>query len=150
VAHLGECEVTVLVDPCDYRFLYVDVGTDRPLVVLTEQWVNHDSPAYTFGEYKRLNAETQRLDPMHLDAQKFRRDLLERSAQAEAPKNRRRSAERNHVTAHKSRQHAAMQRAVERPLPTVPFLDTLEHKEGFSFDALSSLEVLDRKSGGKR
>lgn len=150
VRQVGESEVSVMNDPTDYRFLYVDLGGHRPLVVLTEEWVTEDSPAHTLVEYKRIKSDLRKSTSRHPSAQKFQKDLLERSAQAEAPRKRKTQAERNKETTLKNRQHAAVQRAVDSPLPKTTPPEFFESKDAFSFDAVPALEVLDRKSGGKR
>ena len=150
VSQFGEIEISVLNDPADYRFIYVEVGPDRPLVVLTEEWVKDDSPAYTLAEYKRIKSDLKKSASTHPVLTQFNKDLLERSAQADTPRKRKTTAARNKETTLKNRQHAAVQRAVDNPLPKPPPQDSFEPKEAFSFDAIPSLDVLDRKSGGKR
>ena len=149
VKHAGENSVTVLSDPKDYRFLYVDMGAGRPLVTLTEQWVQEDSPAYTFGEYKRLKAEREQATPASADVSQFRRDLLERAAQADAPTRRRKPAERNRDTTLKARQSAAIRRAADKPLPKKAAPEISLFNDSFNFDSLPSLELVDRNAGSK-
>ncbi len=145
-------EVTVLTDPADYRFLFVEIDANKPLVVLTHHDAASDSPAYSMGEYKQIEAEQVRTKPKHEHSTQFIRDIATRSMQAPPTgrKRKSRSAEQNRDTTQKARESAAIRRAIENPLPPTQYPGYSSSSASISFEELPALDVLDRHSGGKR
>lgn len=150
IRRFGEARVTVLVDPQDYRCVYVEVGPDESLVPLVEEDVNEYSPAYSVDEYKRLLANAKAGATEHPAKAQFRNELHQRSAM---PAPAKKSTTRNRVTNQKSRQAQAVQRAIEKPLPAdvVSSLDSVSQSaDSWVLEDLESLKVFDRRDGSER
>lgn len=147
----GERELAFLVNPDDYRFIYVNEGDERPLVALKEEFVTDSTPAYSFAQRAlQLKEERESLVEAQQKSQ-FRRDVQEASAQRgsrTAPK-KPSKAEANRAVVHKAREAQAVQRAIDVPVKSnvVSATGTTQTEVGDSFANVSPLTILDRKSG---
>lgn len=150
IQRLGETDVTVLVDPEDYRFLYVLEDPSKPMVRLNEEFVNELSPAYSLQQYKQKLKEDKDAEVEHPDAVKFRRDIQSESLASQPVLPTRKSTLVNRETTRKAREARARQQAIEKPfVPDVA--SKAEAKESdWAFDEVGTLPVLDRRDGKVR
>lgn len=159
IGAFGEVEVQVLVDPDDFRYVYVVDRDGRTLVPLINDSTSEITPAYSFDEAAALLQEASD-DGVNVASEALRRDVLNRSVE-KAPKGRKvPSGERTRgvratvskETAKLARRHEAVKRSAENPLP--PRLPSLGHPPlGSSEDDWANvqpLEVFDRRTGEAR
>lgn len=147
----GEGELAFLVNPDDYRFIYVNEGDERPLVVLKEEFVTDSMPAYSFAQ-RALQLKEERGSQVEApQRRKFRKDVQDASVQQSIRPARKKpsKAEANRAVAQKAREAQAVQRAINVPVKSngVPATGTTYTEIGDSFANVSPLTVLDRKSG---
>ena len=116
IEQFGEVEVDVLVDPDDFRFVYVPVGPNAELVPLKNKVVNNETPAYSFAIAKEMFKDIKDPPPPPESVQ-FDRDLLARSATPQlptAPKRKGKRAESQETT-RQAKEAAARERAASGP-----------------------------------
>lgn len=148
----GETLVNILIDPDDYRLIYVDEGAGLPLVPLIEEHATDTTPAYSFSQMHIALKEQSDAITEDPKKTKFRNDVHERSAESigKSTKRKPKTAERNRIVADSVKKSKALQRAAEKPLNsgiqqstslTVPTL------AAFSFDDVPAMPLLNRVSG---
>lgn len=149
----GERQVKVLANPDDFRQVFVDDGDDRPLVPLTEEFVDESTPAYSFRDAEQLRKAPKEPSPGADTRQKFRDDVQARSIESTPARARKKTkAERNKDVADRSRADQAVRRAAAAPLSTTvlqppagaPATPTVE------IDDVAPLPVRSRSSGEVR
>jgi putative transposase len=152
VNRVGEVEVNVLADPEDYRFIYVEMGPEEPLLELTEEYVDESSPAYSMDYYKRRLAEKRAEVVEHDDARQFRSETQAISVRVKKPVVRKSTSRNREATAsHKESQ--AHKRAAENPAKSrkpvggTPVGEAAPDVPAFSFDAIPAMPVYDHKTG---
>jgi putative transposase len=147
----GEVPLDVYVNPDDYRQIYVDDGPDRPLVALTEEFVNTTSPAYSFTRVKELLKEAKPANIESPEKTAFRRDVHARSIESTGKPTSKKpgKAERNRATSNRAKDSAAIRRAADNPLPPRSDMSSATHTgpEQASFDDVPPLAVLNRIDG---
>lgn len=154
---LGETEVKVLVDPDDYRQVFVDLGDDGPLIPLTEEHVDDTTPAYSLSQAIARRSEQT---PDEEDEEKRRQSRLEKhkfvtESRALTRRPRKSKVQRNREVADKTKEDHAIKTASIKPLQThSPAFDSdLPTEESVSYDAyddVAPLPVLNRRDGGAR
>lgn len=149
---LGEQLVEVLVDPDDYRQVFVEVGEDLPPVALTEQFVDESTPAHTFARAKELPKRAEgEVEAASVQAREtFERDVAAAGAasQGAASAKRKSKAQMNRDVKAKAKDRQAVQRAVAQPL-AAPAVSPQEAPPPASidFDAVPALPVHSRRNG---
>ncbi|WP_446325866.1 hypothetical protein ACRHQ6_27345 [Burkholderia pseudomallei] len=150
----GEVLLDIYANPDDYRQIYVDDGPDRPLVVLTEQFVNETSPAYSFVRVKELLKEAKPGEQESPEKAAFRSAVHARSIESTGKPASKKpgKAERNRATSNRVKDSAAIRRAAENPIPARSDMSRANHPEPEqgSFDDVPSLTVLNRIDGEKQ
>ena len=150
----GENTVKVLVNPDDYRQIFVCDGQDRPLVPLTEQYVDETTPAHTFNEIKNLRAMKRASNEGEDEAKRFRQEVRKFALSNPGKttgKKKGRSMMNQEVTG-AIKQASAVRRAADAPLLGFP-VDSIDNDDSpfleaeTSFDELAALPVYDRMSG---
>lgn len=146
----GEERVTVLVDPEDFRRVYVQDGPEAELVELVNADVDETTPAYPFslgneavGKGSKTVDET---DQAAIDG--FRRDKFVASTEPgkKPAKKSTKAVTQSRQTARVAKHDAAVHRAVQNPLPTV--ITDAEDAAGFiAFEEAPVLPVLNRNTG---
>lgn len=120
----GETEVQVLVDPDDFRMVYVVDRDGRSLVPLRNAEAPPGTPAHSFDEATNLLKEASP-NGVPSTSSAFRRDVFLRSAGIGAPpekssrtsKKAAKGQSASQETTKRARRHDAVQRAAEKPLP---------------------------------
>lgn len=118
IKRFGETLVTVLVDPDDFRTVWVLDGEE--LIPLTNIDTDETTPAYTFQEAKAMLKEAGLQGDEREEVQNFRRDLFARSSLKSAKQVKEESrgaAEESKAVAQQSRKNEALERARENPRP---------------------------------
>ncbi|CAJ3214738.1 DDE-type integrase/transposase/recombinase [Burkholderia pseudomallei] len=150
----GEVLLDIYVNPDDYRQIYVDDGPDRPLVALTEQFVNATSPAYSFARVKELLREAKPGENESPEKAAFRGAVHARSIESTGKPVSKNpgKAERNRATSNRAKDSAAIRRAAANPIPPGSDSSSANHAgpEPASFDDVPSLAVLNRQNGEKQ
>jgi putative transposase len=153
IALFGEQLVEVLVDPDDYRQIFVEVGGDLPPISLTEEFVDESSPAHNLARAKELFR--QREGDKDLAGpparEKFEWDVAVAGAAAQGAASARRKskAQKNREVKTKAKDSQAVQRAVAQPLAAAATAvgDELRRPANIDFDAVDALPVRSRRSG---
>lgn len=160
ISQFGETEVKVLIDPDDFRWVYVVDKNERTLVPLVNNHAVETTPAYSFDEADALFKERLASSSPSEAAEALRRDVLTQSAER-ATKGRKgktggsapnTKSSRSKETTRKARLQAAVQRSTDKPLPpTVPHLGhpPLGSEED-DWANVSALQVFDRRTGEVR
>lgn len=150
----GENPVEILVDPDDYRQIYVELDGELPPVALTEEFVDDTSPAYSFVRAKELFKSVAPDDggPGAQAREKVERDVAAAGAksQAAASANRKKSkAERNREVKTKANDRLALQKAVEQPLAAAESMPpaAAQPQPAINFDDVPALPVRSRRNG---
>lgn len=116
---LGETEVTVLVNPDDFRRVCVPVGDDFRLVELINKDVDERTPAYSFKAADELLKRIAEEQKNKNDTSRERRDIFKTQIPASstltAPTRATKATSRE--TVRKTKEHAAIHRAAQAPLP---------------------------------
>ena len=156
IAKYGESTVKVLVDPDDFRQVFVYDEEDLPLVPLTEVGADETSPGYTVSEVKEMRRQQRENAQANDEPAKFRGDLYERSvgSKAKASDKKRSRPARNREVAGAAKKSVALERAHAQPLMTVRRVSTgsdhlAPEEPDFAFDDISTLSVLNRVDGGE-
>ena len=126
---LGETEMSVLVDPEDFRFVWVPVGDQMDLIQLVNKHVDDKTPAHSYKAAKQIRNELPREDAELAKAAPFWRDIYKRSApttqKSSVAKKSSRADSRD--TAQRARAHAAVQRAAQTPITaSEPLKDSIK------------------------
>ncbi len=158
VGVFGETEIEVLVDPDDFRCVYVMDRDGRTLVPLVNDSTSEITPAYSYDEAAALLQEAAD-EGVDVAVETLRRDVLNRSVER-APKGRSgrkeqggrapaKKAAKSKETTTQARRHAAVERSANNPLP--PRLPALGHPPLGSPDddwaSARGLKVADRRTG---
>jgi putative transposase len=114
---VGESSVSILVDPDDWRYVYVELGDD--LVQLVNVDTDEFSPAMSFQEAKAQENDAKPSGAPHPKAAQFDKDLSDRSMSTGAKHSGRSKKETSKQTTAKAKQKAAHDRARELPPQTV-------------------------------
>lgn len=155
IDRLGEVEVTVLIDPDDYRQVYVDMGDNGSLVPLTEEFTDSYTPAYSVKEA----VERRRLGKADDGDERRRREhrlMVQEFAiegQARTVPKRGTRAERNREVTTKVAHDRARQAAAAAPLPrSTPHRESGAQLNSAGFGDLVGevelLPVVSRRDGG--
>ena len=145
-----EITVTVYADPTDYRFIYVDDGSQ--LVRLVEEFVQSDSAAFTLEQYK-AHRKTLQQQFKPSEASQFERDIWSQSLQRTSRKAPEKTVRRNRDTAQKHKESQAVKRAMDKPLEPFSVTSELVSKVPevtMTFDNLPTLNVVDRRTGSAK
>lgn len=154
IRQFGESEVHVLVDPDDFRMVYVVDRDGRSLVPLVNADAPPGTPAYSFAEAAEILKEASSGE-VSSTSSAFRRDIFLRSAGMHAPsekgsKSPRKSAKgqtASQKTTQRARRHDAVQRAAEKPVPAAqptlgqPAMGSAQE----AWASVAPLKALDRK-----
>lgn len=158
IAQFGETEVTVLIDPDDFRWVYVMDKNGRTLVPLVNSSADETTLAYSFDEADALLQSTKA--PSHEAPVALRQDVLNRSLESGKKERWNRAgvshkdtkSARSKATAERARLDAALKRAAANPMP--PSLPALGHPPMGSDDddwaSAAPLQVHDRRTGEVR
>lgn len=150
----GENPVKILVDPDDFRQIYVDQGHDLPLVPLTEVSVDETTPAYSF-DFLASNKEERELSAAaRTEMKKFRNDLQHRSIEPARPVSARtrRKIDRERNVVHSTKHDTAVRKASMNPIKTDINAD-LTHEtmqKIFDLDDVVSLPIIDHIARGEK
>jgi putative transposase len=162
LAHLihvyGETSVKVLVDPDDFRWVYVVDRDGTTLVPLVNDSTSEITPAYSFDEARAVLEEADD-EGVNVAQKEFRRDVLNRSAgrpgradkKAKGAKATSKAAQ-SRQTVELARRHGAVKRSADKPVPPpAPSLGnppiTVREEDWCNATALA---VFDRLTGEKR
>jgi putative transposase len=146
---LNESTVKILVDPEDYRKIFVYVGEEEPLIPLIERYVRPETPAYSFAEMKLKKPELTVRASTDPASKQFDEDMRQAALAAivhARPKSRR---ARNALATRSSRETDAVNRATSKPL-TIPREDNFMNSDpvnSFSLGSVPELRVVNRTTG---
>ncbi|MGE4125636.1 MAG: hypothetical protein AB7E59_10290 [Pusillimonas sp.] len=149
----GETHVRVLVNPDDYRQIFVDEGDGLPLVVLNEEFVDETTPAHSFNYMLEALRQAPPEPSQASVAERFRHDVHQRAVQSSSKPARKKQSrvEKNRAVADAVKQSAALHRAEQNPLSKPVGPDRLSASVpsamDFSVDDVAALPVLSRVSG---
>jgi putative transposase len=146
IKRFGESSVPVLVDPDDFRTVWVLDGEE--LIPLTNIDTDETTPAFTFQEAKAMLKEAGLQNDEREEVRNFRRDLFARSTLKSAKQVKAESkgaAEESKAVAHQSRRNEAVQRARDNPTPTTPPRDAPAGSTGLS--GVAALPAYNRNTG---
>jgi putative transposase len=143
----GENPVDILVDPDDWRFVYVELGDE--LVQLVNDDTDAFSPALSFQEAKAADKEAETSSPAHPKAEQFDKDLAARSMSTGAKTAGRRKKETSKETTAKAKEHAAQERARTTPIKPKTGKDSSQSTSpNFVFDdGDGALQMTNRHTG---
>lgn len=151
LAKYGEAKVKILIDPEDYREIFVFDGEDMPLIPLREAHVTPGTPAHSFSYMKAHAAELAKGVQQDPIAAKFDRDMNHHAVEATlVQKTKRPSAtERNRAAAKFNKEAAAVDRAAQRPLSAQPKVNPGDAEPtSYTFDDdVPELAALSRATG---
>jgi putative transposase len=144
IERFGTSQVMVLVDPDDFRAIYVIDGDEN--IKLTNIHTDETTIAYSFDEAKDMVKEAKsRLKPSE-EAARFWRALFRRSTQTAPSASKAESASgKSKQTAKAARAHAAGQRSVGRAVKQPDAAPA--GSESLSLGDVPAYPVLDRKTG---
>lgn len=159
IGQFGETQVKILVDPDDFRWVYVVDKDGRTLVSLVNSETSEMTPAYSFDEADVLLKEAAE-EGEDMASENLRRDVFNRST--ERPSKGRKSradgsaptgkAAKSKRTTEQARKGAAVKRSAANPLPLK--LPNLGHpplgSDEDDWANVQPLEVFDRRTGEVR
>ena len=156
ISQFGETEVKVLIDPDDFRWVYVVDKDGRTPVPLVNDSTSEITPAYSYDEAAALLKDASK-DGVNVASETLRRDVLNRSVESPTKGRKAKSggmapnakAAKSKETTQQARRHAAVQRSADKPL--LPSLPSLGHpplgSDEDDWASVSALEVFDRRTG---
>lgn len=154
ITKYGEERVKVLVDPDDFRQVFVYDGEDLPLVPLIETSVDDATPGYTVREVKEMRSQRNESIQENNHPASFRSDLYQRSIETKAgvPGKKQSRSERNREIVDAVKKSSALERGDAQPLMSVQRTSTgadylAPMETDFAFDDISMLTVLNRVDG---
>lgn len=160
ISQFSETEVKVLIDPDDFRWVYVVDKNGRTLVPLVNNHAEEKTPAYSFDEADAIfKARLASSSPSEA-AEALRQDVLNQSAERTTKGRKGKSSgsapntksAKSKETTKKARLQAAVKGAADKPLP--PSLPNLGRpplgSDEDDWANASSLEVYDRRTGAIR
>jgi len=146
----GEESIEILVDPEDFRRLYIQDGPSGELLELINHDVDETTPAYSFAQAKTMAQEAAGRTPEEIaQVSAFRRDLFLRSTEtsAKAAKRSKKSVEESRETARRNKATSALTRARDNPLPAPPIASGAEVATNvLTAQDVPTLPVLDRRT----
>lgn len=148
VKKYGETQLNILINPDDYRTVYVDEGNGQALLALTEEFVTSTTPGYSFTQITAMLKEQKGQQTESEIKTKFRKDVQEHSLDAgKKPPRKQSKAEANRAMADQVKEAQAVNRAIQNPLAP-----PMNNTNGFpeitvSFDEAPALPVLSKTSG---
>lgn len=154
ISKYGEVQVKVLVNPDDFRQVFVYDGEDKPLIPLTAQGVDETTHGYTVSEVKKMRREHKDNAPDNGLPAEFRADVHRNSvgSSTKATRKKKSRGERNRDVTSAAKKSAALKRAHAAPLlsePRTPSGD--EHLAptsiDFDFGDVDALVVINRNNG---
>lgn len=120
----GETDVTILVDPLDFRAIYVPIEGNDLLIRLLNEDVSELTPAHSFAQAKAILKQEQEGVRAHPQQSLFRQDLFHRSVQTAAPNKKSKVVGKKtqvpKQTHQHAKNHAAIERAHSNPMAGVP------------------------------
>lgn len=143
----GHKELRILVNPEDYRRIWVLERDDTSMVELVEEFVTDASPAYSFAQMKEKIAAQKSQQAESPTKAAFRRDVHEQSVVSASGKRKSSKHQVNQDIVKKTKEAKAVQRAAQNPL-------TQHHAESnsditFNLSEVRSLAVFNNQSGEK-
>lgn len=144
----GETQLTILVNPDDYRAVYIDEGYGQPLVVLTEEFVTDTTPGYSFTQIAARVKKLQDQQSESTEKTQFRKEVQERSLETtkKAP-HKQSKAEANRAMADQAKVAQAVSRAIQNPIPQPTDNTSRFAAITVSFDEAPALPILSKTSG---
>lgn len=114
----GETPVKILVNPDDYREIFVNESDDLPLVALVEEFVDETSLAYSFSQMKEYRKQERAQSRETAESAKFRQDVQQAAIKEKGKRSgrKRTRAERNRSVSDAVKESAALLRAADAPL----------------------------------
>lgn len=152
IAIYGENHVDVLVDPDDFRRLFV-LGPNEELIELVNSCADEATPAYSFEQAQQVLEEAKEDDAVgEAERLKFRIDLFHASAAIAPPRPKAGKKSSHPNTSKETSANAKKSQAVERaknaPLPPSVKASASELEAVcVDFDDVETLPVIDRRSG---
>lgn len=151
IKRYGEVELNILINPDDYRVIYVNEGDGLPLVPLTEEFVEETTPGYSFKQMAEGLSELKdglTESPIKLQ---FRKEVYEKaiaSTAKTAPK-KQSKAEANRAVADKAKKAKAINRAITNPIKVQNNNTSgdISQSTPVSFADAPALPILNRISG---
>jgi len=148
VKKYGETQLSILINPDDYRTVYVDEGNGQALVTLTEEFVTTTTPGYSFAQMTEILKEEKGQQTESTTKAKFQKDVQEHSLAAAKKAPRKQSkAEENRAIADQAKISQAVKRAIQHPI--APPTDNTNGRAEIaaSFDEAPALPILSKTSG---
>jgi putative transposase len=149
---VGENPVDVLIDPDDFRHLFV-LGPGEELFALVNAAVSETTPAYSFDQATQVLKDALENDKVgEAERLKFRHDVFTRSAHT-PPKPVKGASKTNKPatskdTSAKAKHSEAVKRAKKAPLATNAATNAAAQDTGTAdFSDVETLPVIDRRSG---
>ncbi|CDW93424.1 MULTISPECIES: DDE-type integrase/transposase/recombinase [unclassified Thiomonas] len=147
----GEKQLNILVNPDDYRQIYVDEGGGQPLVTLTEEFVDDTTPAYSFSFMQERLKEMRAGQSESAAKAQFRQDVHGRSMETagKTPRKKQTKAEKNRAVADQAKASSAVRRAIDNPVRPAGRGATADASAPvqMAFDDVAPLPVLSRING---
>ena len=148
----GEKEVTVLIDPDDFRRVSV-LGPDEELIELVNKDVDEFTPAHTFGQAAQKLKDAEEDNTLgEMEQRAFRLAVFNASTvgapKVDKPKGKTNKPAESKETSLQAKKAAAVQRAKQSPLTHTATSVSTSHGAGdLDFDDVQTLPVIDRRSG---
>lgn len=147
IVAVGECEVDILVDPDDFRSIFVCL--DDELVKLVNEDTDEFTPAYSFQEAKAMDKEKETSGDAHPKVAAFQKDLHARSSEAGAKPSRGKRSVSKETTA-KAKEKAAIDRARRKPTTTqTEETEPSAPNHTQTLDDVGELAITDRRTGAR-
>jgi putative transposase len=162
IDRLGEYEVRVLVDPDDFRVVYVVDRDERTLIPLVNTCIDDTVPAYSFKQAEEI-LKAQPQEGVDATVAALRRDLLRRSLGMDKPdskgsktgttgKPKPTKHEVSRETARRARDDDAVRRGVASPLPATSHVvgNPLITAPTDNWENGPAVKMIDRHTGESR
>lgn len=150
ITKYGETTLDILVDPDDFRHIYVCDGPDGQLLELVNTSVDAATPAYSFTQAKEMMRGAAGRTPDAVEqSEGFRRDLYKRSTEtAKSGKSTKKWPEQSRATTQRSKETSAVMRAIEKPMASPPATMDMSPTDATDINAadVPMLPVLDRNT----
>jgi putative transposase len=162
ISVFGETKVRVLIDPDDFRRVYVVDKDERTLVPLINESTSEVTPAYSYGEAAAVLEEAE-AEGIDVAVEALRRDVLSRSVEKAPTQGKGRKGhnsgpaktskvEKSKEVAKQARRNEAVKRSSNNPLPprvSSPGHPPIQTQED-DWMKVTSLNVVDRRTGEVR
>ncbi len=150
ITKYGETNIEILVDPDDFRAIYVQDGPEGQLLELLNSSVDPATPAYSFAQAKERMSDLAGRTPQEIEqSEAFRRDLYRRSTEtSKGGKKGNKSVEESRATTKRSKEKSAVIRAIDKPfnLPAAAATETEPITSVITTGQVTTLPVLDRNT----